>query len=139
MSASRRIHAVLDSYGKNPSPIRNGKFQACCPAHDDRSPSLSVGELPTGVVLIHCHAGCSTDSVMEAMNLRLGDLYPDGPKGEWGPLWWASNRKEREAKETTAREDAVILEICHAMRKRGEKLSTADKEREALAFRRLNT
>jgi hypothetical protein len=32
---------------------------ACCPAHDDRNPSLSVRRAPDGRVLVHCFAGCS--------------------------------------------------------------------------------
>ena len=36
---------------------RDGKFMARCPAHDDRGPSLSIGEGDRGSVLIHCFAG----------------------------------------------------------------------------------
>jgi hypothetical protein len=37
---------------------------ACCPAHDDRNPSLSVRRAPDGRVLVHCFAGCSLDAVL---------------------------------------------------------------------------
>ena len=42
---------------------------AKCPAHEDRSPSLSVKEGQRGVML-HCHAGCSFAAIVEAMGLR---------------------------------------------------------------------
>ena len=31
---------------------------ACCPVHDDRSPSLSISAGKDGKVLVRCHAGC---------------------------------------------------------------------------------
>lgn len=52
-----------------------GGWVARCPAHDDRSPSLSVGEGLNGRALLHCHAGCSTESVLNAIGLTFKDLY----------------------------------------------------------------
>lgn len=57
----------------------NGRWIARCPAHDDRSPSLSVRELPDGRLLVHCHAGCGAADVVAAVGLSLSDLFPDGP------------------------------------------------------------
>lgn len=51
-----------------------------CPAHQDGSPSLSVTETRDGRVLVHCHAGCSQESVISA--LRGLNLWPDGPLAE---------------------------------------------------------
>jgi putative DNA primase/helicase len=39
---------------------------ARCPAHDDRKPSLSIGETKDGKILVHCHAGCDQDHVIAA-------------------------------------------------------------------------
>jgi len=52
------------------------KAQCICPAHDDREASLSITR-DNGKILIHCHAGCSTDQVLEAVGLQLKDLYED--------------------------------------------------------------
>jgi hypothetical protein len=41
---------------------------ARCPAHDDRKPSLSIGEGQDGTVLVHCHAGCDQRDVIAALN-----------------------------------------------------------------------
>ena len=55
----------------------NGKgWQACCPAHDDRHASLSVGHGDDGRLLVHCHAGCEIDAVLGAINFTRRDLYP---------------------------------------------------------------
>ena len=41
-------------------PRRSGpSWSAKCPAHDDKSPSLSVSEGSDGRALVNCHAGCS--------------------------------------------------------------------------------
>jgi hypothetical protein len=47
---------------------------ARCPAHDDRRPSLSVGDTDGGKVLVRCHAGCDQTAVIDA--LRARGLWP---------------------------------------------------------------
>jgi len=51
----------------------SGAWSACCPAHNDRSPSLSIREVD-GRVLLHCFSGCGIDEVVGAMGLELSDL-----------------------------------------------------------------
>src|SRR6266436_3082118 len=53
-------------------------WTACCPAHADREPSLSIGLGEQGQVLLKCFAGCSLERITEAMGLTLTDLFPDG-------------------------------------------------------------
>lgn len=53
-----------------------GRWIACCPAHDDRSPSLSLRELDDGRLLVWCGAGCSASEVVGAVGLGLEDLFP---------------------------------------------------------------
>jgi hypothetical protein len=52
-----------------------------CPAHEDKTPSLSVSE-SNGKILVKCHAGCSQEAVIEA--LRRRGIWPprndDWPK-----------------------------------------------------------
>jgi hypothetical protein len=61
-----------------PSP--NGRdWQARCPAHDDRNPSLSIAEGEDGRALLRCHAGCATEAVVAAMGIRMADLMPTTP------------------------------------------------------------
>lgn len=40
---------------------------ACCPAHDDRNPSLTLRTAADGRLLAHCHAGCTFSAVMAAL------------------------------------------------------------------------
>lgn len=49
---------------------------ACCPAHDDKHPSLTVRELEDDRVLVHCFGGCSTEEVLSSIGLTFDALYP---------------------------------------------------------------
>ncbi|HEX2924084.1 MAG TPA: CHC2 zinc finger domain-containing protein [Chloroflexota bacterium] len=57
------------------APRRSGSsWKALCPAHQDRNASLSVCERD-GRVLIHCHAGCATKDVLDALGLGWDSLF----------------------------------------------------------------
>lgn len=50
---------------------RNGQgWMACCPAHYDHNPSLSLTDGEGGRTLLYCHAGCPQDDVIEALRQR---------------------------------------------------------------------
>lgn len=53
---------------------------ACCPAHDDRDPSLSISVVEDGRILVHCFAGCTPDAVCAALGVSLQDLSPEQPQ-----------------------------------------------------------
>ena len=67
---------VLDECLDLLAPVRkSGRgWVAKCPAHQDRSPSLSIRETEDRV-LLHCFAGCSVSAICEAMGIRLRDLF----------------------------------------------------------------
>ena len=50
---------------------------ACCPAHDDRTPSLSIRAGRDGRVLLRCWAGCDTAAVLAAAGLAWRDVCSD--------------------------------------------------------------
>jgi len=52
-------------------------WRACCPAHGDLEPSLSIGLGEQGQVLLKCFAGCSLERIVEAIGLTILDLFPD--------------------------------------------------------------
>jgi hypothetical protein len=53
-----------------------GRWIARCPAHQDKSPSLSIRELDDGRLLINCFAGCGPIEVLDALGMTWGDLFP---------------------------------------------------------------
>ena len=54
-------------------PCGEGCYMACCPAHEDHDPSLSIRDA-NGTVRLHCFAGCQTRDVLAALHLAPGDL-----------------------------------------------------------------
>ena len=46
------------------------RYVACCPAHDDSRPSLSITTGEDGRVLFHCFTGCSQQAVLEALQAK---------------------------------------------------------------------
>ena len=81
-------------------PMGKGKWQAHCPAHADRSPSLSIREGPDGSTWLHCFAGCRLDSILTVLNLKRRDLYP-GPLPS--PAEYAVIQRARERRAEAAR------------------------------------
>jgi DNA primase len=71
---------------------------ACCPAHDDKSPSLLITESPDGKKGIHCFAGCGGADVMVAIGLSLEDLYPEPISRDYskGLPDWKKNELKKE-------------------------------------------
>jgi hypothetical protein len=58
--------------------VRNagpGRWVACCPAHPDRNPSLSIATGADGRILVRCFAGCSLPAILTAMRLSMRDLF----------------------------------------------------------------
>src|SRR5690349_16358150 len=53
-----------------------GQWSALCPAHDDHHNSLSIGQGEDGRVLLHCHAGCSVETILAKLDLLAADLFP---------------------------------------------------------------
>ncbi|MDX9976196.1 MAG: DNA primase [FCB group bacterium] len=54
----------------------HGRWIAKCPAHGDRSPSLSIRETGDGTILVKCFAGCGAADIVAAVGLELRDLFP---------------------------------------------------------------
>ena len=70
----RRAREIVDSHS---GTWRRGKGMCCCPAHDDRTPSLSVS-LGRKAILFHCFAGCTSGEVIAALDrqgVRARELF----------------------------------------------------------------
>lgn len=60
---------------------RGNEYTARCPAHTDKEPSLSITE-GDDRLLVHCHAGCSQDDVLDALGLSWKDIVYDETSSE---------------------------------------------------------
>ncbi|MCL5425909.1 MAG: hypothetical protein M1154_09820 [Gammaproteobacteria bacterium] len=114
-----------------------GRWLACCPAHQDRSPSLAVRETPDGTILVKCFAECPTADVLAAVGLELKDLFPQRDQDDYhaskrpGERW-----VPRDVLSAIAQEALITLLAAEATH-RGERLARADLDRLATAAGRL--
>ncbi|QPD06399.1 MAG: hypothetical protein Nkreftii_004173 [Candidatus Nitrospira kreftii] len=74
-----------------------GKWSAKCPAHKDRTPSLSIRE-GERAVLVKCWAGCSLEAIASRLGIKLKDLFFDS---------LADPRQRRETMQRRAKEQAA--------------------------------
>lgn len=127
------LDAVLSRLSKVKG--RNGSYTACCPAHDDKSPSLAIRE-EDGKVLLHCFGGCSVSDVVGAIGMDLTDLFP--PKDTYVP---APQNKVRffatDLLRVIALEAAIVSVAAYDMAK-GKTLPKVDLDRLQLAYERIN-
>jgi putative DNA primase/helicase len=56
-----------------------GCWMAPCPAHADRTPSLSIREADNGKVLVRCHAGCDQEQLIAILRAH-GLWMEDAPR-----------------------------------------------------------
>lgn len=58
-------------------------WAACCPAHEDGKPSLSINVGERGNLVVSCHSshGCSAPEIVKAVGLTMGDLFASDKPG----------------------------------------------------------
>lgn len=60
-------------------------WMACCPHHEDSSPSLSISRGKSQPIVLKCFAGCSTDEVLGSVGLTIKDIVESDKPGGVGP------------------------------------------------------
>ncbi len=66
-------------------PAGKDRWMALCPAHNDRTPSLSVTALPDKI-LVSCQAGCHINAVLASLKIEMSDLFFDSRKAKSSAL-----------------------------------------------------
>ena len=125
---------------------RTGKgWTARCPAHADRQASLSINEGHDGRILLHCFAGCSSLSVVQAIGLELRDLFParafktDPTRAEQSEVrQWRQIADWRAALGVLGAE-AAIVSVAGSELANGQALDAADLARLAMAVQRIDS
>lgn len=111
------------------------RWIACCPAHADRSPSLTITEKDDGVILIKCWAECGAADVLAAVGLEFDVLFPPNTNDHRGkPVrkpWNPADLLEVMAFE------AAVVSIAASRHAAGEPLDEAERTRLLQAHRRL--
>lgn len=130
------VHALLARLDKV-KKSGPGRWLACCPAHDDRSPSLSVRETDDGTILIKCWSGCGAGDVVAAVGMSLSDLFPNRPDDDFKKAKRPGQRwVPRDVLEAVASEALIALLAAEAVHG-GNSLSDDDRSRLAVAAGRL--
>lgn len=109
----------------------NYKWTACCPAHDDSSPSLQITETDDRT-LLHCFSGCSVEQVCAAISIKEIDLFHNPRKSQPVP---ASIGKRLTKEELNI--ELLVIKIATYDRKRGKSLSEYDEKRVKVALNRV--
>ncbi len=116
-----------------------GKWQALCPAHDDRRPSLSIREAEDGRVLLKCWTGCGATEIVNVLGLSLADLFPGDRRSlsdhSTGPIRHVWNA--RDALQGIAHETLVARLIIQAVNS-GDDVDADALDRLALAETRIS-
>src|SRR5262245_53684438 len=115
---SESLQSILDRL-KKVQRQGNG-YIACCPAHDDQNPSLSIGHGEGGRLVVHCFSGCSTDDIMQAIGLTTAALMPGRAASDNNPRSSIrtpiSSVSESVRGFATAEEALASLELKHGKR-----------------------
>lgn len=109
-------------------------FKALCPAHGDKTPSLSIKEGDDGRVLLHCFAGCGIGEIVAAMGLRMSDLFECSTGKQYVPKIPGASARELKA---ATEHELQILFIVKADQKAGRSISLSDLDRAKIALDRI--
>jgi hypothetical protein len=104
----------------------DSKWLACCPAHDDKSPSLAI-KLADDRILIHCFAGCDVSAIVGALGLELSDLMPESKRNS-RPDNKRPKFNKYELFDRIVEESAILIVAIRQMFK-GTPLNDGDMER----------
>lgn len=117
-------------------PTAPGRWLARCPAHKDKSPSLSIREKEDGTVLIYCFAGCGAVDILNTLGLKWDALFPPNPSGLIQNSPSRSRIPARDLLEIVSQEVSVVAIVAADMLA-GKTISEADWKRFAQAATRI--
>jgi len=116
------------------------QWLARCPAHDDRSPSLSIKQADDRV-LVHCFAGCEPGDVLAVVGLTLADLFDRPLAHHKAPLSAYQRRRHGQAAEAlkALAHEINVVWVCAEQMHAGFALDPAERFRLKQAMKRLET
>jgi len=114
---------------------RSGKdeYQCLCPAHQDKTASLSIKNLPDERILIHCFAGCAANDILEAVGLTFEDIVPKR-LGDFKPV---SKPFNPYAVLKAISNETLLVALAGLEVANGKTLPQEDKDRLMIAVNRL--
>ena len=122
------INVFLEHLNK----VRKSKsgWMACCPNHEDNSPSLSIKQ-GTDCILIHCFAGCDSVGVMGSIGLSLANLYQKQQDVKRGVMQW-----DKTILKSVVFHESIYIAMCENLAGSSRELTPMEMSRLTLAKRR---
>lgn len=119
----------------------HGKWSACCPVHNDRTPSLTISD-DNGMVLIHCFGcGASGNDVARALGVDISELFPPRDYSKYSHDDYLNESKKRtyfsaaQVLEALQDDTLVVYMIADDILKNG--ITDKTKERLLLSISRI--
>jgi hypothetical protein len=106
-------------------------WMARCPAHDDRTPSLSIRDSDKGI-LLKCWAGCTVSDITDALGLRLADLFYGSERLSDG--WRRLPPQDRQPPFDWRKHAGDLEDEAIGLRLRAEKVLSAARELDVSAW-----
>lgn len=115
-------------------------YLALCPAHNDKTPSLSIKRLDDRV-MVYCFAQCLTCDVMSAVGLSMADLFTDCKSHHTKPVSDYQRRRNGQAHAALRAlgDELRAMQAAAWQLKAGQPLSDQDLERLDLLVGRIET
>jgi len=110
-----------------------GRWVACCPAREDKHPSMTIRELDDGRILIHDFGGSTVNEILDAIGMDISDLFP--PRQTYGK----PERRPFPAADVLRAIGFESLVVCAAAATMmsGEAFTQVDRDRLILATERI--
>jgi hypothetical protein len=126
---------INDFLGYFEKSYRSGKdeYQCLCPAHNDKTASLSIKNLPDERILIHCFAGCAANDILGAVGLTFDDIVPKR-LGDFKPV---SKPFNPYAVLKSISNETLLVALAGLEVANGKTLPQEDKDRLMIAVNRL--
>jgi hypothetical protein len=129
------IEEILSKLEKVKRTGRNN-WLACCPAHDDRNPSLTIHAADDGRILVRCFAECSFEEIVGAVGLGWEPWFPPKQPDDFKR---AVRRPYPAADVLEALTDeALIVMVSASCLRQGGKLTDVGHERLLTAMQRIS-
>lgn len=127
------MHQILSHFNKVSRTSKNNQYQCLCPAHNDRTASLSIKFNDDGRVLMNCFAGCDIENIIGSVGLSFNDIIPNRiddlkPIGKiFNPYAVLKSLRD---------EIMIVLMMAISIRKK-EQISNEDYDRFIIAYQRI--
>lgn len=114
----------------------SNNWLACCPAHEDRSPSLTIHAVDDGRILVKCFAGCSFEEIVNAVGVGWEPWFPPKPPQQDSVPPTRRPFPAADVLEALSFE-CIVIAVHAGDMAQGQQLTDKDKARLWLAFERF--